>query len=247
MQLSTAGIVLRSTSYSDADAVLNLFTHKYGKIGVYAKNARRMKSPLMSSAQPFAFANYWITTLDGGRYRLSKADLIDNHYKITEDFGRINLGYYYLQFTEKTALEGEPNAKLFTLLVTALGELKTNENLLLQKNIFDLNLSECFGYKPNIRNCILCGKKDQLANLFDYAHGGRICPDCAVNAERTHCVNLDSTSFRWIHYVQTRNYAELIKAEVHPDILREVNRVMDRFIDYHFDEISLSTRKMLEL
>ena len=51
MQIETEGIVLRSTQFSESDAILNVFTKKFGKLGVYVKHARRLKSPLMSSAQ----------------------------------------------------------------------------------------------------------------------------------------------------------------------------------------------------
>ena len=81
MIIQTEAIVIRSTKYSDSDCILTLFTRKMGKLGVYSKNARLMKSPLMSGSQIFAYSNVTINTRDG-KYRLSNADLISNFYKI---------------------------------------------------------------------------------------------------------------------------------------------------------------------
>ena len=55
MIIQTEAIVIRSTKYSDSDCILTLFTRKMGKLGVYSKNARLMKSPLMSGSQNIEF------------------------------------------------------------------------------------------------------------------------------------------------------------------------------------------------
>lgn len=244
MQLQTEGIVLRSTKYSESDVILNIYTQKYGKLGAYAKNARRLKSPLMSSSQPFAYSNMFISTTDG-RFKLTKAELIDNNYKISADYERINLGYYFLQFVEKIGAEKEANIKLFTLLKNALKELQTNDNYLLQKIVFDMKISESYGYKPNMRSCIHCGKKDSLSNMVDFSEGGRVCVECTSKTAGKYSLKLDSTSFRFMEYIQTNTFASVMDAEVNKLILMEVNKFMDRFIDYHFEGLELSTRKLL--
>ena len=212
MQLQTEGIVLRSTNYSEADVILNIYTLKYGKIGAYAKYARRLKSPLMSFAQPFAYGNVFISTSDG-RYKLTKAELIDNNYKITSDYERINLGYYYLQFVEKAGFESETNIRLFNLLKNALKELQNNNNYLLQKIVFDLKIAESFGYKPNISGCIACGKYENLGNRIDFAEGGRICNSCAEKSQGKY-IKMDSTSFRFMKFAQDSMYHSILEAQV---------------------------------
>lgn len=244
MQLQTEGIVLRSTNYSDSDVILNIYTLKYGKIGAYAKNARRLKSPLMSFSQPFAYGNAFISTSDG-RFKLIKAELIDNNYKITSDYERINLGYYYLQFVEKSGIESETNIKLFNLLKNALKELQTNNNYLLQKVVFDLKITESFGYKPNISTCIVCGKHENLGNTIDFSEGGRVCMNCVAQTQSRNTFKMDTTSFRFMKFAQNSMYHSILEAQVNNKILHEINTFMDKFIDYHFDNLDLTTRKFL--
>lgn len=246
MQLDTEAIVLRSTKYGDSDLILNIYSHKFGKIGVYAKNARRLKSPLMSSSQIFAYSNMTLSTRDG-RYRLVKADLINNNYKITGEFESLNLAYYYIQFVEKTGLESETNVKLFNLLNEALRYLQENKNYFLQKIAFDMKIIEIFGYKPVVGQCIHCGKKEKLGNHLDVSSGGRICDQCLEPNFYNDYMKLDSTSFKLMDFMQKNSFDSIINLNVNPLIIKEISRFLDLFIDYHFDGLNLSTRKFLNL
>ena len=244
MQLQTEAIVLRATKYSESDVILNVYTQKYGKIGVYAKNARRLKNPLMSSAQVFAHSNMIISTYDG-RFRLSKSELINNNYNITAEFERINLGYYYLQFVEKIGQEGEVNLKLFNLLKSALEALQQNNNYFLQKITFDMKVIDIFGYKPVVDRCAACQKSNDIGNLADISSGGRVCAACAEKHASKALEKLDSTSYKLMDFIQKNNYPVIMEARVNVSILKEVNMFLNKFIDYHFENLELSTRKYL--
>lgn len=248
MQVQTEGIVLRATKYSEADLIVNIFTRKFGKIGVYAKHARRMKSPLMSATQIFSLSNMTLSSFDG-RYKLVQADLIDNNFSISSSYTRTYLGYYFLQFVEKVSLEEHTNLRLFELLKAALSSLKREENILLQKIIFDLKIIDIFGYKPVMNQCTICGKNEQLGNNFNISEGGRICFDCmqSVTQNLSYNFRLDSTSFRLMDYILKNDYETIFEAKISDFILKELNALLDKYIDYHFDNLDLHTRKMLVL
>ncbi len=246
MQVQTEGIVLRATKYSEADLIVNIFTKKFGKIGAYAKHARRMKSPLMSATQIFSLSNMTLSSFDG-RYKLVQADLIDNNFSISSSYAKTYLGYYFLQFVEKISLEEHTNLRLFELLKSALASLKRNENILLQKIIFDLKIIDIFGYKPVMSQCTLCGKNEQLGNNFNISEGGRVCFDCMQSVAQTMPYNfrLDSTSFRLMDFILKNDYEIILQAKISDIILMELNTLLDKYIDYHFDNLDLHTRKML--
>lgn len=245
MQIQTEAIVLRSTKFSESDLILNLYTKKFGKIGVFAKNAKRLKSPLMSSGQLFAYANMMLSTYDG-KYKLLSSDLIDNNYGISSSIEKTYLGYYFLQFVEKATIEESTNIRLFQLLKDSLFNLKINENLILQKIIFDIKIVEIFGYKPNVGSCVSCLSTIELGNYFNISDGGRVCSNCAPK-ETEELIRLDSTSFRLIQFIQNNKYEKIKEIIVNQSILIEINQLMDRYIDYHFDNLEISTRKMLLL
>ncbi len=121
--------------------------------------------------------------------------------------------------------------------------MKVEKNYLLQKVIFDLKMVQLFGYKPNISECINCGTKENLGNFFSVAEGGRICPNCMDPSGRN--VRLDSTTFRLMEYIFSAPIHEIFSKNISEELLLELDRVMDRYIDYHFDNLDLSTRKLL--
>ncbi len=241
MQIQTEGIVLRATKYAESDLILNVLTKKFGKIGVYAKNARRLKSPLMSSTQLFSYSDMQITTFDG-RYRLLNADLINNHFKISSSVEKTYLGYYFLQFTEKVSMEEYTNLKLFELLQQMLSILQNEDNILLQKVVFDIKLINIFGYKPTVSRCAVCNRTESLGNSFKVEEGGRICDSCAKNFSG---IKLDSTSFRLIDFILKKSLDEIFRINVSEVILKEVDRVLNKYVDYHFENLGLSTRDFL--
>lgn len=243
MQIQTEAIVLRATQYSESDVILNVFSKKFGKIGAYAKHARRMKSPLMSASQLFSISNMTLSTFDG-RYRLMQAELIDNNFALSSSYERTYLGYYFLQFVEKVSLEEQTNLRLYEHLKTSLRCLKTEKNFLLQKIIFDLKIADIFGYKPIISQCVLCKKQEHIGNYFEISEGGRICKDCFSINQHKH-YKLDSTSFRFMEYILKNEHQTILQAKVSGYILKEINTLLDHYIDYHFDMLDLHTRKML--
>lgn len=51
MHITTQGLVLRETSYKEADKILTVLTREGGKRTVKARGCRRKNSPLAASAQ----------------------------------------------------------------------------------------------------------------------------------------------------------------------------------------------------
>lgn len=242
--IQTEAIVIRNTKYSDADCILTMFTKKMGKVTVYSKNARLMKSPLMSSSQVFAYSNAGITTR-GGKSRLANADLINNYYKLSAQVEKTYLGYYMLELVEKLGMEGQSNIRLFQLLIEALEELQKNENYILQKIIYEMKVLDYTGFRPNVNGCINCGEKHNLGNYFAPGEGGRLCMNCSKAVFEKN--RYDTTTFRLMEYIQNNPTNKILEATISSQILMELSQLLDSYIKYHLSEIRLKTRAYLIL
>ncbi|MGB5823970.1 MAG: DNA repair protein RecO [Proteocatella sp.] len=244
MIIQTEAIVIRNTKYSDADCILTLFSKKMGKLSVYSKNARLMKSPLMSSSQMFAYSNVSITTR-GGKSWLTNADLINNYYKLSSQIEKTYLGYYMLELVEKLGMEGQSNIRLFQLLIDALEELQKNENYILQKVIFEMKVLDYTGFKPNVNSCINCGEIQNLGNYFAPGEGGRLCINCGRDGYEKN--RYDTTTFRLMDYIQKNSTNKILEATISSQISMELSQLLDSYIRYHLSEIRLKTREYLIL
>lgn len=244
MIIKTDAIVIRSTKYSDSDIILTLFTQKLGKISCYAKNARKMKSPLMASSQIFALSSINLNTKDG-RYLLGSGDLEHSFYKLASRVEKTYLGYYMLEFIEKVTFENQTNFRLFQLAKDSLMALENNDNILLQKITFELKVLAYTGYKPSISRCIACGKTKDLGNYFSIPEGGRICTDCIK--EYSGSKKYDSTTYRLIDYILNNPTDKIVEAKISDIILQELNGLVDKYIQYQLSEIRFKTKEFLIL
>ena len=87
MQIETEGIVVKTVKYGEADTILTVVSKKLGKITVFAKASKRVKSPLMSASQIFAYSNF-VLSRQTSSYRLQRLDLIKNYYSLSSDLDR---------------------------------------------------------------------------------------------------------------------------------------------------------------
>lgn len=244
MIIKTDAIVIRSTKYSDSDLILTLFTQKLGKVSCFAKNARKMKSPLMASSQIFAYSSVNLSTKDG-RFLLANTDMEHSFYKLTSKVEKTYLGYYMVEFVDKVTFENQTNFKLFQLLKDSLITLETNDNVLLQKITFELKLLAFTGYKPSIGRCISCGETKELGNFFSVADGGRVCSKCLKDYPSSK--QYDSTTYRLMDYILNNSTQKVVEAQISEIILNELNELVDKYIQYQLSEIRLKTKDFLIL
>ena len=112
MQIETEGIVVKTVKYGEADTILTVVSKKLGKITVFAKASKRVKSPLMSASQIFAYSNF-VLSRQTSSYRLQRLDLIKNYYSLSSDLDRFFHASYYMELAEKLMIENQTNIKLF--------------------------------------------------------------------------------------------------------------------------------------
>ena len=56
-----AGVILRETPIGEADKMMTVLTAKYGRISVFARGAKRLKSPLFTASQLFSYSELTIS------------------------------------------------------------------------------------------------------------------------------------------------------------------------------------------
>lgn len=90
--LRTRAIVLRRTSYGEADRILQLLT-PHGKKSVMARGVRREKSKLAGGIELFAITDIVINEGKGELGVLTSARLVKFYRHILEDYDTLQFGY----------------------------------------------------------------------------------------------------------------------------------------------------------
>ena len=178
MEKKLNGIVLRSVSYKDNDAILNIFTLEEGIVSAKIKGVKKAGAKLKFATQPFCFAEFVFSEKSGKRTVIG-ASLIDSFYSVREDVEKFFAGGVMLEYTRKFLYEGIKNEEHFILLIESLKDLVYGDGNLsetLLKFLFSaLKLS---GYGITNTDCQHCKGRIEGRVFFDYVSGAFCCYDC---------------------------------------------------------------------
>ncbi|MBM3130200.1 MAG: DNA repair protein RecO [Chloroflexi bacterium] len=172
-------IVLKRTDHGEADRLLTLLTPDLGKLRAIAKGARKPSS--RKSGHVELFAHTHLLVAKGKQLDVvTQADTLDAFLELRENLERVGYAYYLAELVDRFSEEGTEHRATFALLLRALAALNdaTTEPDLLAR-FFELRLLQYVGYRPQLFNCIHCGKAiEPVENFFSAEAGGVIDPDC---------------------------------------------------------------------
>ena len=139
------------TDYGEADRILTVLTHDYGKLRLLAKGVRRVKSKLAGGIELFSVST--ITFVKGrGEIGTLVSTRLNKHYShIVEDLQRTMVGYELIKQLHK-ATEDEPEPEYFTLLQHVFEALDDHAvPLPLIRFWFAAQIMHLGGHMPNLQ------------------------------------------------------------------------------------------------
>lgn len=169
------GVVLRTYRLGEADRIVVLLTQGRGKVRAVAKGVRKTKSKFGSRLEP---TSHIAVQLYEGRELdiVTQVDSVDHFRPIRDDLDRITRASAMLEVVEQIAQEGEPNPRLFRMLLGALRSLADHDPPLVVPAFF-LKLLALEGFRPVVDRCVECGELGPLV-AFHLESGGTRCSAC---------------------------------------------------------------------
>jgi len=178
MFVSTEGLVLHQTKYSETDKILTIFTKKNGKIQAIAKGARNPKSSLIATTQVFCHSNLMLYK-GKSFYHINQGEVLNSFYNLRDDLYKLAYATYMIELISVGVADEEPNTKLFEMIIKALKVLSESKQDLNKLTIaFMLKYISFIGYKPYLRGCVICGGAIGNKVMFSSIHGGVVCDKC---------------------------------------------------------------------
>jgi DNA repair protein RecO (recombination protein O) len=167
------GIVLRTYKLAEADRIVVFLTSGRGKVRAVAKGVRRTSSRFGARLEP---TTHLALQLYEGRdlHTVTQAEVVDGFRAVREDLDRLGRATTLLEIADHVAQEGEPNERLYRMLLGALRALEARTAPLLVP-AFALKVLAAEGEEPLLDECAVCGRSDVVA--FDHSHGGALCAD----------------------------------------------------------------------
>lgn len=135
---------MSSRSFSEADKIITVFSHDFGKLSLMAKGARRPKSRKRGSLEVFSRIKF-IAHSGHGIPIMTEVEIIDTLSDIRKDLKKVSVAYFLAEAITRTTGE-EKNEEIYVLLVNTLNTLKDEENLKKLRNNFTISLAKILGF-----------------------------------------------------------------------------------------------------
>lgn len=172
------GIVLRETPIGESDKMMTVLTAEHGKLSVFARGAKKLKSPLFTATQLFSYSELTLYRSSGACY-IRSGDLIDNFYHIRDTLEGTALAGYIADIASDIALEEQNETELLRLVLNCYYMIASGKKPLpLLKGVFELRAASIAGFMPNLVACAGCGESDLKTYYFDVTSGVFHCEDC---------------------------------------------------------------------
>ncbi|MCX7913757.1 MAG: DNA repair protein RecO [Thermodesulfovibrionales bacterium] len=233
----TEAIVLKNSSYAEADLIVTFFTKEFGLIKLFAKSPKKIKSRFGSSLEPLTYSNIAFFGKENTPLpRLIQSDIIKNFQSLREDFS------YFLKVNELLELcihllpEKVPNEEIFNLLLFTLLRLEEMCDQNICSLFYKIKFLDIFGSLPNINNCGKCGNKiieNGKNQNFSVLDGSIMCNDCAANI-KDQMVEIGSSTLKFFRSILRWNHTTIKRAKVHKNLIIELTNLINLHINQVF-------------
>jgi len=177
------GVVLRTYKLRESDRIVVLLTHRFGKVRAVAKGVRRTNSKFGSRLEPMSHVE---VLLRKGRDLdlVSQAESIDALAPMLSSLDRAAQGMAVVEAADQLSLEGEPDERLFTMLIGVLRTIAESPSPL-NVAAFFWKVLAASGLSPVLDECVRCGEPEEGETelvAFDLNEGGALCRRCRSGA-----------------------------------------------------------------
>ncbi|MDF2571200.1 MAG: recO [Sporomusa sp.] len=179
VEYQTEAILLAARDWSAVDRVVTLFSREYGIITAMAYGARKPKSKLGGSLQPFSHLSLAMSP-GKGMDAVKQCQIQTSFRKIKEDLTRLAYANFITELTTGLWPERQSEPEVFDLLLSLLNLLEVR-NPRIAALTGAWHLMALAGFQPEYERCTRCGRELRLPASFSFIDGGGICSECSAS------------------------------------------------------------------
>lgn len=242
-QLKVTGMVISAMPVGEYDKRLVLLTTTYGRITAFSRGSRRPKSSMLAATEPFSFGEFLLIP---GRdaYTLVGANISNYFMELREDLTAACYGFYFLEFAGYFSRENIDGTSLLKLLYQTLRILcRKIIDFKLVRRIFELKVFVSEGEYPQCFSCCICGSGENLTG-FSFTRCGVVCEHC--KEQETGYTKLHPSTVYTMQYIISSSVEKLYTFTVSPQVLKDLENVMNFYCRLHIDR-RFKSLDMLEM
>lgn len=233
------GIILSERDYSESSKIINVLTREYGKIGIMAKGAKKLKSNFSGSTRKFTYGYFHIYYKEGKLSTLISVDIIDYLKNIQKDIAKISYSTYISELIEQVIKE-EYDEDIYNTFIEGIKKIDEGFDPMVITNIIELKMLEYLGVKPVIDECAICGNKNEIVTLSS-DKGGYVCINCKEDSD----IIISDKAIKLIRMLYYVDLSKISKLDISDSVKKEI----DNFINEYYDKYTglyLKSKKFLD-
>ena len=231
------GIILSEIPYKETSKILNVYTKKYGLIGMIVKGAKSLKSPLRALTNKYTYANFYVYYKKDKLSLLTQVDIINNFSNIRSDLTLISYMAYLCDLTYQVLKENS-ESDIFDILINGLIKINDKLDPLIITNIIELKYLDYLGVSLNLDRCVKCSSTKDIITI-DGDDGGFICKNCLRDEEIVNSKTIKM--IRMYYYVDISSISSI---KISKDVKNEINNFLNKYYD-RYTGLYLNSKEFL--
>jgi DNA repair protein RecO (recombination protein O) len=224
----THAVILKRMDLGEADRIVTFFTRDVGKIRAVAKGVRRTTSRSAGHLEPFTVSDVLFAV---GRELdvISQADTLESFRTIRENLVLTTHAYYLAEVVDLLTEDRLENQAVFDTLIEGLHNLAAQADARLVLVVFHLRLLDGLGYRPELRECVVC--RSPIAperNHFSAILGGVLCPNCGSSERSARAISVPA--LKLLRFLQLTDGRRSVSAP--PHVTREAEALLRDYAEH---------------
>lgn len=234
MKVETDAIILKNQKYREYDEIILAYTKDYGKLRMFARSSKRMKSPLLSGTQIFANSKLIIDLKENGS-NLYEASLIKSFYEFSTNLSKYYLASYIVEMLDKLQVDNQTDSKLYTRVLNIFYSMLKYDYIKLIRVVFEIFMIDSLGIRPITDRCGICDNKEEFYQYFDIEQGSVICNKCKKNIPGS--IRIDKNLIKFINFVYkySSDVDRILDAKISESLLSKLDDFVHTFLDFHIN------------
>ncbi len=223
----TEAIILHRKTLKDADRLILCYSKDFGKLKLVAKGARKAKSKMAGSLEPFTLAN--IVVAEGKNLDILisvKAIKYKNPRELSH--GELRFLFIVSEMLDMMAMENEADEELYKHIKEVFyGKSIKNEFHFLLAVAHILNH---FGYSPELNRCVVSEGEIEPANTYFNCRLGGAVSASHKNQEGI-SMKISANAVKFLRIIFGENQEILSRIKIPQKNIDEVERVLLDFAE----------------
>ena len=230
------GIIINDTNYGEASKIINILTDE-GIIGVIAKGAKSIKSPLRSTTLNLTYGSFNIYYNENKLSTLKSADIINELKNIKKDIVLVSYMSFLCDLVSQVMKQND-DKKIYDMLISTLLKINDGLNPMIMTNILELKLLDYLGVGISFNSCCKCGKTRGIVTI-DPDAGGYICKDCYTNE-----LYYDEKTLKMLRMYYLVEISSISDLKISDKVVNNINYFVNTYYD-RYTGLYLKSKRFL--